>query len=380
VKHVVIYRTELLPASETFIAAQSVALKKYSPWFAGLKRLPDGLPLDPGNVLSLTKENLLRDKLRRRFYLRTGLAPGFHRSLRDLRPALIHAHFAIDAGVALTLQKELRIPLVVTLHGYDVTKSDDALRQTLLGRIYLERKNAILHQTSLFLCVSDHIRGQAIERGFPMEKLSVLRIGIELPEHDGIVEREPIILFVGRMVEKKGCIHLLRAMERVEAILPALRLVLLGDGPLRAELERFAFTHLRNVTFLGMRLPCEVRQWMRRAQVLAAPGIVSGDGDSEGLPIVLCEAQAMGLPSVSCYGPGVNEAVMENQTALLVPQRDEQALSKAILRLMTEPALHRELAKAGRQRAASLFDIQKQTALLEDRYDEVVSRFAWSRK
>ncbi len=379
-KQIVIYRTELLPASETFIAAQTAALKKYSPWFAGLKRLPDGLPLDPGCVLSLTKENLLKDKLRRRFYLRTGVAPDFHRSLRDLRPSLIHAHFAVDACVALPLKRTLQVPLVVTLHGYDVTRSDDTFRQTVFGRIYLERRNTMLREASLFLCVSEHIRGRALERGYPVEKLAMLPIGIELPENDAVVEREPIVLFVGRMVEKKGCIHLLRAMERVEAILPASRLILLGDGPLRTELERYAFTRLRNVTFLGMRPQCEVRNWMRRARVLAAPSIVGGDGDSEGLPIVLCEAQARGLPAVSCYGPGVNEAVVENQTALLVPQRDEQALSKAILRLMTEPALHRELAEAGRQRAANLFDIQKQTALLEDRYDEVVSRFAWIRK
>jgi glycosyltransferase involved in cell wall biosynthesis len=236
-----------------------------------------------------------------------------------------------------------------------------------------------LHKTSLFVCVSEHIRQRALDRGFPPEKLAVLRIGIELPRIDSTGEREQIVLFVGRMVEKKGCIHLLRAMEMVEARMPAARLVLLGDGPLRQELEREAKARLRNAIFLGMRPHREVHRWMQRAQVLAAPSIVARNGDSEGLPTVLCEAQALGLPIVSFRGPGVDEAVVADKTALVAPQGDEQALGEAILRLLSDRTLQKNLAAAGQRRAAEHFDIHRQTALLEEKYDEIVSQFAWFR-
>ncbi len=87
----------------------------------------------------------------------------------------------------------------------------------------------------------------------------------------------------------------------------------------------------------------------------------------------------MGLPIVSFSGPGVNEAVAANETALLVGPGDEQALGEAILRLLIDLPLHDSFAAAGRRRAADLFDIRRQTALLEEHYDEVVCQSKWAR-
>ena len=378
-KRVLIYRTELLAASETFIAAQAGALKRYEPWFVGLKREKDGLDLDPARVITLTREEGLRDKLFRRLYLRSGIAPSFHQDICNLRPSLIHAHFAPDGAAALFLLRHLNLPLLVTLHGYDVTANDATLRQTTHGAAFLQRKGALLHGATLFLCASEHIRKQALARGYPEAKLLVLPIGVELPPHDPAEKREQIVLFVGRMVEKKGCIHLLRAWERVEAALPCAKLVLLGDGPLRPSLEQYARLRLKNVMFLGMSKHDDVRCWMRRVQVLAAPSIIASNGDTEGLPTVLCEAQALGLPIVAFHGPGVEEAVVADETALLVPQGDELALAQAIIGALSNQELRAALAEAGRKRAARLFDLQKQTALLEEKYEEIVSRCSWSR-
>jgi glycosyltransferase involved in cell wall biosynthesis len=116
----------------------------------------------------------------------------------------------------------------------------------------------------------------------------------------------------------------------------------------------------------------EVREWMRKAQILAAPSIVARSGDAEGLPTVLCEAQAIGLPVVSFIGPGVNEAVVADETALLVRPTDEHALGEAILRLLGNDEMRARFGEAGQKRAAECFDIRTQTALLEDKYDEVL--------
>jgi glycosyltransferase involved in cell wall biosynthesis len=257
-----------------------------------------------------------------------------------------------------------------------VTADDATLRRTIHGAAFLRRRSALLRAAALFLCASEHIRSRALARGYPQEKLLVLPIGVEVPSHQPSEKREQVVLFVGRMVEKKGCMHLLRAWERVEAALPSAKLVLLGDGPLRASLERHALSRLRNVLFLGMRSHDDVRRWMRRAQIIAAPSIVAYNGDTEGLPTVLCEAQALGLPVVAFHGPGVEEAVAADETALLVPQRDEPALAEAIVGLLSNEELCATLAEAGRKRAARLFDLRKQTALLEDRYDEILSRYS----
>jgi glycosyltransferase involved in cell wall biosynthesis len=373
---ILIFRADLLPPSETFIATQAHALRRYSPTFAGLRRVNAGLELDPEQCVTLTRTNTPADKLRRRFFLRTGIAPRFLRSAALCLPALLHAHFAIDAAIALPLHKHLGIPLIVTLHGYDATSTSDSLRRTAPGRTFLRRREELFSRASFFLCVSEHIRAQAIAHGFPAEKLRTLRIGVDLnlfaPDPLRSPQRDPIVLFVGRLVEKKGCTHLLRAMALIEQRHPTAKLLIIGDGPLLEPLRLQARASLQRCTFLGPQPPAIVRDLMHRATVLAAPSIVAADGDTEGLPIVLCEAQAIGLPIVAFRGPGVDEAVHDQKTALLAPPADDHDLADCLSAVLSNPALASRLAAAGRRRAEQHFSLATQTALLEDLYDEVL--------
>ncbi len=230
------------------------------------------------------------------------------------------------------------MPLIVTLHGYDVTTSDQSPSNST-GRAYLARRKELWERASLFICVSEHIRRQALQRGFPGQKLWVHRIGIDLRACEPMVprDRRPTVLFVGRLVEKKGCIHLIRAMAQVSATLPTAQLVVIGDGPLRSALEGEARKRLPGTIFLGTQPAAVVRRWMQRAWILAVPSVVAKNGDTEGLPTVLCEAQALGLPIVAFRGPGVAEAVVDGETALLVHPLDEQGLASAIVRLCLDP-------------------------------------------
>jgi glycosyltransferase involved in cell wall biosynthesis len=373
-KRVLLFRSELLHVSETFIAAQAAALRHYEPWLAGLKRISDGLALDESRVVGLTETNALRDKIARRICLRTGFAPGFWRRVAALRPGLIHAHFATDACAALPLQRRLRIPMIVTLHGYDVTSTDAALRASSIGRVYLRRRRELWRRASLFICVSEWIGHNALTRGFPEEKLWVHPIGIDVEAFRPPESRPkaPLVLFVGRLVEKKGCIHLLRAMRMVEAQIPEARLVVIGDGPLRGSLEGEAQASLRCCEFIGAASPDSVRDWMRRASVVAVPSVIAANGDSEGLCLVVCEAQAMGIPVVGFRGPGIE--VVDGETGLLVPERDESALADALLSLLRFESVAVQMGAAGRRRIERLFNLRRQTALLEDKYDEVLGR------
>ena len=373
---VLIFRTDLLPPSETFVAAQAHALRRFIPCFTGLRRTRSDLLLDPEECLVLTHHNTLRDKIHRRLFLYTGYAPGFLHALARRRPVLLHAHFAVDAAAALPLQRKLRLPLLVTLHGYDATMTDQALRRTAAGRIFLRRRAALRARASLFVCVSDHIRRHALARGVPEAKLRTLPIGVDLslfaPDPLRSRSLDPLVLFVGRLVEKKGCDHLLRAMALLQDRHPTAKLLIVGDGPLLDPLRAQARATVRQCTFLGTQPPSVVRDLMHRASVLAAPSIVAANGDSEGLPINLCEAQAIGLPIAAFRGPGIDEAVVPDETALLVPSGDDRALADAISALLGNPTLSARLAAAGRRRAEAHFSLADQTAKLEDLYAELL--------
>jgi glycosyltransferase involved in cell wall biosynthesis len=366
---VLLFRSELLPLSETFIASQAAALTRYQPWFAGLKRVTNSIALDKDRLITATRGNSLMDKLTRQAYLRSGFAPEFLRKLEALTPDLIHAHFATDASAALPIQQRLRAPLVVTLHGYDVNSDDAALAKLGVGRAYLTRRKALHDRARLFICVSEFIRRKALERGFPEEKLWVHPIGIDIDYFHPPATRapEPLVLFVGRLAEVKGCTHLLSAMQRVEAQLPEAQLVVVGNGPLRSQLQAQAAATLRQCAFTGALISSVIREWMQRAALVAIPSDIR-----EGFCLVACEAQAMQVPVVGFNGPGLSESVADGETGILVPQRNTAALADAITTLLTNESLAVRMGAAGRRRVEQRFNLMRQTALLELKYDEVL--------
>lgn len=368
---VLLLRAELLPASETFVAAQAAALRRYEVGFAGLKRVPGGLDV-PGAVAVVDSSGGWRGKAERRVFGWTGVAWGFRRKLAEWTPDVAHVHFATDACVFLPVLRRLGVPFVVTLHGYDVGLNDAAHAQSGMGRVFLRRRDVMWREAAGFICVSEHLRRVAVERGFPGGKLQVHHTGIGVREPE---RRErpggPVVLFVGRLVEKKGCRVLLEAWKLVAWEIPEARLVVVGDGPLRGELEGWARANLRRCEFAGARTQEEVRDWMGRAAVLAAPSLRARDGDTEGLPTVLLEAMERGLPVVACDGTGAEEAVVAGETGFLVAQGDVDGLAEALTGLLRDGALARRMGACGRRRVEEWFDITRQTERLERIYDEV---------
>jgi glycosyltransferase involved in cell wall biosynthesis len=285
-------------------------------------------------------------------------------------PALVHAHFGPDACNAIELAGSLQVPLVVTFHGYDITMSDRHM-----PHLYVQRRERLKIAGARFLCVSNFIRDRVIAKGFPASKALVHYTGIdtEFFTPEPAIERSPIVLFVGRLVAKKGCEYLIRAMARVQETLPEARLVIIGDGHLRAQLQLQARTLLKSFQFVGVQQPASVKNWMNRARVFSTPSVTAESGDAEGFGMVFSEAQAMGLPVVSFASGGIPEAVADGQTGLLVPEKDSTALADSILLLFRERELWSRFSEAGRARAKALFDLRKQASLLEGVYDSVLA-------
>ena len=374
---VAIFNGRLLSSSETFVKAQAEGLSQFVPHYVGA-RLIEGLPVPPERTLVVNQGGVL-GSVAEVLFKQTGISQNFYRQLRQIDPALIHAHFGVCGALALPIAKEIQIPLVVTYHGFDASMTDEyARRNSISTRVYLRRRERLKQEASLFIAVSDFIKGKLVSQGFPSEKIQVHYIGIDVGTFraDPAVERRRQILFVGRLVEKKGCEYLIRAVAAVQSKFPDVELIVIGDGPLKSELEALAAKSLTQYQFLGRQSSKDVKAWMNQCFLLAAPSFTTDDGDSEGLPIVILEALAMGLPVVSTYHAGIPEAVIHEETGLLGPEKDWEALAERIERLLAEPGLWRTLSDRGRDRVLSSFNLHEQITKLEAIYQDVLDKSA----
>jgi glycosyltransferase involved in cell wall biosynthesis len=164
---------------------------------------------------------------------------------------------------------------------------------------------------------------------------------------------------VGRLTEKKGCEYLIRAMAQVQGHHPDIELQIIGDGPLRPDLERLASQLLKNYHFAGVQPPLDVRNAMNRALLLGAPSVTATEGDSEGLPNVVLEAQAMGLPVVSTRHAGIPEGVLHGETGLLVAERSVDELAQSCLTLINDASLWTQFSERGQTHVREHFDRPK---------------------
>ena len=361
---VAIFRKRLLAYSETFIADQGQHLPGYRPIYCGYARDESGSALIDGSTRVLLDDYSRLPGLSK-LLLRRGLdAKRWLAAIREQSPNLVHAHFFNDGQDALRIGKRLGLPVLTTLHGHDITKHANAgSHDQATTRFFAEVDRVI--------AVSDFIAQQALARGCPENKLVQHYIGIDLERFSqGKCETgHPSLLFVGRLVEKKGCTYLLQAMQKLTPRFPRLRLTLVGEGTLAADLRREAAERGLEVEFTGSQNAAQIRDHLARSWLFAAPSVTAADGDAEGLGMVFLEAQALRTPVVSFRSGGVIEAVEDEKTGLLCAERDVDALADNIARLLENQALRQAMGEAGRLRVEQRFDIRKQCARLEAIYD-----------
>jgi colanic acid/amylovoran biosynthesis glycosyltransferase len=376
-RKIFVFRNVVLPLSETFVLAQASALKNFEVRFVGMKPAADGLPVTPKPILVTGDESIV-SKLRRLAFMEFGPSQSFSRRLRAENASLIHAHFSLDGSIALPVAEALDIPMVCSLHGFDVTTKDEYLKKWRAGRIYLKRREQLWKKVARFIPTSQYIRDRAIASGYPAEKMEVVYSGLNLSKFtSGTEPRNPnLILFVGRLVEKKGGTYLLKAVAKVAQTMPQVELVVIGDGPLRESLEAEAKALKINCRFLGKLMHPEpgnsVHDWMRRARIFCGPSVEASDGNTEGVPFVFVESHALGLPAVSFQHAGIKEAVLHGETGLLAPEQDVDALAAHLLRLLTDDPFWVKCSARGKTWVWERFDLNALTRQLESLYDSVI--------
>ena len=376
---VAVYRTQILPLSETFVRDQALALRRWQPILVGERQvnaLPvDGLAVRTGFRAPATIAQRIIGLVSRRL---GSAPPRMTRVMRQVAPNLIHAHFGFDGVEAWPIARRLGLPLLVTLHGSDITTRMEWFAQGRAGRRWQGYPSRLARMardsTVTFIAISENIRRAAITAGLPDDRIVVLPIGIDrsrfAPGAVPVAERRPMILFLGRLVEKKGCIYLLEAFQRVRAQVPEAELVVGGDGLERNKLAERAAS-IGGVRFVGAFTRDVATTLLDEARVFCLPSVTAESGDAEGLPLVILEAQASGVPVVTSARGGATEGIRDGVTGFAFAERDVAVLTERLMTLLTDDALAARFSAAAPGFIAEAHDLHRQTAQLEALYDRV---------
>jgi colanic acid/amylovoran biosynthesis glycosyltransferase len=365
--------------------SQAKNLKRFQPHFAGIQH-KGGIPLPPEQTCSLAQAGIYGEAMAR-FFKITGYSPGFVDKIRSSRPKVVHAHFEESGLAAVPVAHQLGVPLITTFHGYDVTARPlNTGVHAILQHVYAHQRRRLQKEGTVFVAVSNFIRQKLIERGYPDSRIAVVPIGVDTeyfsPSSQTEIKRSDSkkeshnILFVGRLVEKKGLTYLIQAMVEVNKRFPKARLVVIGDGPLLEDIcNQIVKLGLRNVKIRGSCPPAVIRAEMAKAAMLVAPSVTAASGDSDGLPIVICEAQAMGLPVIGTRHAGIPEVIHDGIDGFIIPEKDVNRMAKAICFLLDNPNFRRLMGQGARKNACLSFNLKRQTDQLETIYSDAVSEF-----
>jgi glycosyltransferase involved in cell wall biosynthesis len=268
----------------------------------------------------------------------------------------LHAHFATaPALVAMFTSRLSGIPYTFTAHAKDIYLSDPEIL-----RRKIERARAVV------TCTEYNRRYLLKQYGSQStEKIHCIYHGIDVSQFKftpslHLDSHRPVILSVARLVEKKGVGDLIAAADTLRGRGRSFRVEIIGTGPCRETLEaQVKRLQLGNhVTFLGAQAYDTVCLAYERAAVFVLPCVITSNGDRDGIPNVLLEAMASGVPVVSTPVSGIPELIASEVNGLLVPPHDPINLADAIERLLDSRELRDELALAARAKLESLFSLE----------------------
>lgn len=256
---------------------------------------------------------------------------------------IVHVHWLIPQGI---VQCFINKPYIITGHGGDVMSLNRGLFKYLKVRC-LKRARAVA-------VVSGPLKNK-IKEIVPKLDVHIISMGCNTKLFGPDKRREQffhqgedkVILFVGRLAEKKGVPYLIKAMRKVEGAV----LVIVGKGDMEQELKLLASDMQGKVQFWGPKTHEELAYIYASADVFVAPSITARDGDTEGLPTAIIEAMASGLPVISTRSGGIADLIQHYENGLLVEEKDSDMLSEYINLLTENPALVEKLSAAAIQTA-----------------------------
>ena len=257
----------------------------------------------------------------------------------------VHAHWFIPQGI---LQSFLKCPYIITGHGTDVTSMNQGIFR------YLKKRAA--QNANHIVVVSEKLRNIILNvTEIKKEKVSVISMGCNTREFGekydapNFFEQDgkKVVLFVGRLDEIKGVSYLIEAVKKIDV-----RLVIVGDGPLRDELKHQAAGYGEQITFLGSKSHEELKRIYASADIFVAPSITASNGSQEGFGLVIIEAMASGLPVIASRTGGIVDIIQDGRNGLLCEEKNVEQLRSTIERLLKDEQLYNELKQSGMETAA----------------------------
>lgn len=255
----------------------------------------------------------------------------------------VHAHWLIPQGI---VQSFFHTPYLVTGHGGDVASLNKGIIKKLKSRCLKNAKKITVVSKAL---------EEKVKKLAPDVEVQVLSMGCDTSKFGKIHHKDnyfqqngkKVVLFVGRLAEIKGVTYLIEAMKNVDA-----KLVIVGNGPLRKELERQAEEQEDKIVFLDSKSHAELPEIYASADLFVGPSVTAKDGAKEGLGLVFLEAMASGIPVIGSNSGGIPEIIKDGVNGFLVEERDSINLAKRINEILKSEELCNQFIENGLKTAA----------------------------
>jgi colanic acid/amylovoran biosynthesis glycosyltransferase len=361
------YKTNFLNRSETFIHRLVSNHERYRPSVLCYRKreFTEGFELF---AVPETGLSALRNVAA--FHLNRPL-PFYREIVGQVKPDVIHSHFGYDAHKLIRIADNARVPHVVSFYGSDVSRLPDE-------RGWKRRYRTLASHGSWFIAASRYMKAQLIALGFPEERISIIRFGLN-PDQFRFrkdYELKPSFLMAGRLVEKKGFEFGLKAIaEVISRGIPA-TVSIYGDGPLMPYLKNLTkkLGITGRVTFHGFRPVDEILEAHSAHSFMLVPSVTARDGDMEGLPNTVLEALALGTPVITTRHAAIPEVVEDGISGFLTDERDVNGLAEVITRLIenADRESMEAIRREARKRIEREYTVQKMVAGVEQVYDEVM--------
>lgn len=283
--------------------------------------------------------------------------------LQQNRPDVIQAHFGLQGYLIASVALRLNIPFIVSFHGYDAFRLPQSA-------IWYSRYQEVFAAASAVTVVSKYMMEHMKTLGCPASKLHLIHVGKNMDDYQyRKVTNTPIRNFisVGRLNEKKGFLDCIAAFRLLLKKYPDLTLKIVGTGELEPEIRRMLSDEGLgdNITLLGALQHHKVKEALQQADAFILCSKTGETGDKEGIPTVLMEAQAMGLPCISTLHSGIPEVFPEAAKHLLAQEGDPSSIAEKIeILLNMPPATLDNIRIQGRELVENEFNLQKETQKL----------------
>jgi len=297
---------------------------------------------------------------------------------------IIHCQFGDLGFRGLLLRDLMRVrsqptdspaQLVMMFRGFDISAKLKSENDDIYG--------ALFQKADFFLTNCDFFRQRLLALGCPPDKINVHYSGLDCDKYvfspRQLAPRETIrIASTGRLVEKKGLAYSVRAIAQVTKHYPNIRFDIMGDGPLRAELEALidSLNVSDTVHLLGWQNEAEIINVLSQAHLFVAPSVTAANGNQDAPINVLKEAMALGLPVVSTTHGGIPELVEDGISGFLVPERDADAIAQALIKLIENPQQWPEMGKAGRAYVKQHYNLGNLNDRLASLYEQLIANAA----